>query len=64
MASLYLTHCTYKKDESLNGTRKKVAPDKLYTGDKITRFINHCKTFGASLFTKVLMAASKSNKSL
>lgn len=43
MASLYLTHCTYKKDERLQRTPKKISPDRLYTGVKITRFINRCK---------------------
>jgi len=46
MAYLYLTHCTGKKDHSLSGTNKVVTPDKLYTGVKISRFMNRCKEQG------------------
>jgi hypothetical protein len=48
MASLYLTHCTYKKNERLQRTVDKVSPDRLYTGVKITRFINRCKHVGVN----------------
>ena len=33
--TLYLTHCTGYKMDSLRNTNKKVTPDKLYTGQKI-----------------------------
>jgi len=46
MASLYLTHCTYKKDNKLQRTGEIVSPDRLYTGVKINRFINRCKQVG------------------
>lgn len=44
MGFLYITHCTYRKNPRLKDTREKVSPDKLYIGDKITRFINRCKS--------------------
>jgi hypothetical protein len=44
MGFLYITHCTNKKDHRLKDTREKVTPDKLYIGDKITRFINRCNS--------------------
>lgn len=43
MSSLYITHCTYKKDKSLEHSGEKVSPDRLYTGIKISRFIKRCK---------------------
>ncbi len=43
MDSIYITHCTYKKDHGLKGTGENVPPDKLYVGTKIKRFINRCK---------------------
>lgn len=44
MGVLYITHCTNKKDHRLKVTKEKVTPDKLYIGDKITRFINCCNS--------------------
>lgn len=43
MSNIYLTHCSNKKDESLKTSRKKVTPDKLYTGVRIQRFMKRCK---------------------
>ena len=40
---IYITHCSAKKDDSLKGTGKKVAPDKLYTSIRIQQFIKKCK---------------------
>jgi len=44
MSSIYITHCTNKKDHRLRDTKQRVTPDKLYIGDKITRFINRCRS--------------------
>lgn len=41
--NLYITHCTYKKDDSLKITGTEVTPDKLYVGIKIQRFMKKCK---------------------
>jgi hypothetical protein len=47
MRRIYLTHCCAKKDNSLRGGGKKVTPDKLYTSERIQRFMNECKKKGA-----------------
>lgn len=46
MSNIYLTHCTNKKDKSLERTTKRVTPDKLYTGVKIQRFMKRRKETG------------------
>jgi hypothetical protein len=43
---LYITHCTFKKDDTLTGTDKLVLPEELYNGTKIHRFISQCKKKG------------------
>ncbi len=43
---IYVTHCSGKKDDSLRGTGKMVTPDKLYTSERIQRFIKKCKEKG------------------
>ncbi|MBI2661217.1 hypothetical protein HYX09_03030 [Candidatus Woesearchaeota archaeon] len=43
---LYITHCTYQKDDSLKNKDIETTPDKLYTGTKIQRFIKQCKETG------------------
>jgi len=44
---LFLTYCSGSKDESLIGTGESVTPDKMYTSDRIQKFINTCKDAGA-----------------
>jgi hypothetical protein len=39
---IYITHCSYTKNNSLKDTGKKVTPDKLYTSKKIQSFMNTC----------------------
>jgi hypothetical protein len=43
MTVIYLTHCSAKKDDSLQGSGRKVTPDKLYTATPTQRFIQKCK---------------------
>lgn len=43
---IYVTYCSGKKDYSLRGTGKRVTPDKLYTSERIQRFIKKCKEKG------------------
>jgi hypothetical protein len=38
-----VTHCSATKDDSLRDTGLKVAPDQLYTSQKIKGFMNECK---------------------
>ena len=40
---IYITHCTSIKNDRYKETNEKVAPDILYIGTKIQRFINNCK---------------------
>ena len=40
---IYITHCSAKKNDALENTKKKVTPDKLYTATPLVRFINKCK---------------------
>lgn len=40
---IYITHCTYKKDNNLKGTNIEVTPDKLYIGKRIQSFMKRCK---------------------
>jgi hypothetical protein len=46
MKRIYLTHCSFKKDDSLKGISKKVTPDRLYTATPTQRFMNRCKERG------------------
>ena len=39
---IFVTYCSAKKDESLRGTGKVVAPDLLYTSSRISRFVKAC----------------------
>jgi|SRR5438093_10043512 len=43
---IYLTHCSAKKDTSLNGSNLKVTPDNLYTATPTQRFMKKCKDTG------------------
>lgn len=40
---IYVTYCSAKKDDLLKNTGKKVTPDRLYTSERIQRFIKRCK---------------------
>jgi hypothetical protein len=40
---LYITHCTSEKDSLYKENNEKVAPELLYVGKRIQRFINNCK---------------------
>lgn len=40
---IYITHCSAKKDDSLEHTSKKVTPDELYTARPTQGFMNRCK---------------------
>lgn len=40
---IYITHCSRKKDNSLQGTNIEVPPDKLYTSKHIQCFMCKCK---------------------
>ncbi len=40
---IYITHCSAKKDPSLQQNHKKVPPDLLYTARPIQRFMKKCK---------------------
>jgi len=40
---IYITHCSAKKDDSLRRTGERVSPDRLYTSQRIQRFMNVCK---------------------
>ena len=43
---IYITHCSEKKEDSLQNTGKKVTPEELYTAKPTQRFINRCKEKG------------------
>jgi hypothetical protein len=40
---IFITHCSAKKDDSLEGSDIKVRPDKLYTATPTKRFMDKCK---------------------
>jgi hypothetical protein len=40
---IYITHCSAKKDNSLQDSGNEVPPDNLYTPKRIQRFMNRCK---------------------
>lgn len=46
--NLYITHCTYKKDNSLKDNDIEITPDKLYVGEKIQGFMKKCKECNVS----------------
>lgn len=46
--TVYLTHCTRIKRDSLKATGKAVSPDELYIGKKIQRFMTRCKDAGVN----------------
>jgi hypothetical protein len=39
---IFITHCSAKKDNSLENTDRKVTPDKLYTATPTQRFMRKC----------------------
>jgi len=43
---IFLTHSSINKDNSFKNTGEKVTPDKLYTSQRITKFMNTCKSKG------------------
>lgn len=40
---IYITHCSAKKSLSVKRSGARVLPDKLYTSDRIQRFMRQCK---------------------
>ena len=40
---IYITHCSKTKNDSLKNTGIEVTPNRLYTSDRIQRFMNKCK---------------------
>lgn len=40
---VYLTHCSAEKEHSLQGTGKKVTPDRLYTATSTQAFMSRCQ---------------------
>lgn len=44
--TIYLTHCSRTKDDSLAGTGRRVTPDALYTAQPTVRFMNRCRETG------------------
>ena len=47
-ATIYVTHCSGEKDDSLKGTGRAVAPDELYTSSRFRRFVRACREVGAA----------------
>ena len=45
-SKIYITHCSAKKNDALEGTGKKVPPDGLYTATPTRRFMTRCKEQG------------------
>ena len=43
---IYITHCSTKKDGSLEGTGKSVCPQALYAATPTQRFMNRCMSEG------------------
>ena len=41
--NIYITHCSAKKKDSLQGSGTSVSPDSLYTATPIQRFMKRCK---------------------
>ena len=44
---IFLTYCSAQKDSSLKGSNVRVTPDRLYTSDRIQKFIKACREAGA-----------------
>ncbi|MCK9306772.1 MAG: peroxide stress protein YaaA [Methanoculleus sp.] len=44
---IFLTYCSGQKDDSFKKSNKKVTPDRLYTSERIQKFIKVCKEAGA-----------------
>lgn len=40
---IYITYCSWQKDDRLKGTGIRVTPDKLYLSTRIQSFIAHCR---------------------
>ncbi|MDH7514042.1 MAG: hypothetical protein QHH14_13935 [Clostridiales bacterium] len=40
---IYITYCSWQKDDSLRGTGVRVTPDKLYRSPRIQGFIARCR---------------------
>ena len=45
---IYITHCSWQKDDSLKGTGRTATPDVLYTSRRIKVFMDTCKDEGVS----------------
>ena len=43
MNNIFVTYCSWQKDESLRGAKIKVRVDQLYTSPRIVQFIEKCK---------------------
>jgi hypothetical protein len=48
MTSIYVTHCSHKKDEHCEETREAVTPDVLYTATPAQRFMQRCKSMNVA----------------
>ena len=44
---IFLTYCSWQKDDSFKKTNEAVTPDRLYTSDRIQNFIRACREAGA-----------------
>jgi hypothetical protein len=40
---LFITHCSFRKNDSLNGTGIAVTPDSLYSSRNLQRFVRTCR---------------------
>jgi len=45
---IYVTHCTWRKDDRLRNTGEQVTPDRLYKGKFIEAFMRECKHKGVN----------------
>lgn len=43
LSVIYLTNCSAEKDDELKESGLKVSPDKLYTNERIQKFIEKCE---------------------
>ena len=43
---IYITHCAAKKDDSLEGTGRRVTPDLFYAATPTQRFMRRCRERG------------------
>jgi hypothetical protein len=46
MSKIYITYCSKDKNGCYKGTGEEVAPDELYTGERIQSFMSKCKDAG------------------